>query len=117
MLRLIFFRTTWFSQPYTKGSYTSIGIGASQEDIENIAQPLYSNPHQSKVEFYSMQHKNSNTHILFLFSHRFFLLESIATQISTVQFTVHIYVAGTQHKLFIDRNLHKRLSWKMIQQT
>lgn len=40
--------TSWKSQPYTRGSYTSIGVGASQEDIENLAQPLYSNPHQSK---------------------------------------------------------------------
>jgi spermine oxidase len=42
-------RTSWHSQPYSRGSYTSIAVGASQEDIENIAQPLYSNPHQSKV--------------------------------------------------------------------
>lgn len=42
-------RTSWHSQPYSKGSYTSIAVGASQEDIENIAQPLYCNPHQSKV--------------------------------------------------------------------
>lgn len=40
--------TSWKSQPFTRGSYTSIGVGASQEDIENLAQPLYSNPHQSK---------------------------------------------------------------------
>jgi hypothetical protein len=43
------FRTSWHSQPYSKGSYTSIAVGASQEDIENIVQPLYANPHQSKV--------------------------------------------------------------------
>lgn len=42
-------RTSWHGQAYSKGSYTSIAVGASQEDIENIAQPLYSNPHQSKV--------------------------------------------------------------------
>lgn len=42
-------RTSWHSQPYSKGSYTSIAVGSSQEDIENIVQPLYSNPHQSKV--------------------------------------------------------------------
>jgi spermine oxidase len=42
-------RTSWKSQPYSRGSYTSIAVGASQEDIENISQPLYSNPHQSKV--------------------------------------------------------------------
>lgn len=42
-------RTSWKSQPYSRGSYTSIAVGASQEDIENISQPLYSNPHQTKV--------------------------------------------------------------------
>lgn len=42
-------RTSWKSQPYSRGSYTSIAVGASQEDIENISQPLYSNPHQSKA--------------------------------------------------------------------
>lgn len=42
-------KTSWKKQPYSRGSYTSIAVGASQEDIENIAQPLYSNPHQSKV--------------------------------------------------------------------
>lgn len=40
--------TSWKNQPFTRGSYTSIGVGATQEDIENLAQPLYSNPHQSK---------------------------------------------------------------------
>ena len=113
---MVSFRTTWFSQPHTKGSYTSIGIGASQEDIENIAQPLYSNPHQSKVIIRRVKAIRI-INMLETFSHQFFLLESIATQISTVQSTVHIFVAGTQHKLFIDRNLRKRLSWKMIQQT
>lgn len=44
-------RTSWKSQKYSRGSYTSIAVGASQEDIENISQPLYSNPHQSKVSF------------------------------------------------------------------
>jgi monoamine oxidase len=42
-------KTSWKNQPYSRGSYTSIAVGASQEDIENISQPLYSNPHQSKV--------------------------------------------------------------------
>jgi len=45
-------RTSWKSQPYSRGSYTSIGVGASQEDIENIAQPLYSHPHQKKVSHF-----------------------------------------------------------------
>lgn len=41
--------TSWREQPYCRGSYTAMAIGSSQDDIENIAQPLYSNPHQSKV--------------------------------------------------------------------
>lgn len=45
---IFIFRTNWKSQPYSRGSYSSIAVGASQEDIENISQPLYSNPHQSK---------------------------------------------------------------------
>lgn len=53
-------KTSWKSQPYSRGSYTSIAVGASQEDIENISQPLYSNPHQSKV-------KNSNKKFISLF--------------------------------------------------
>lgn len=41
--------TSWKTQPFTRGSYTSIPLGATQEDIENIAQPLYSNAQQIKV--------------------------------------------------------------------
>lgn len=44
--------TSWRNQPYCRGSYTAMAIGSSQEDIENIAQPLYSNPHQSKVRWF-----------------------------------------------------------------
>ena len=33
--------TSWYSQPYTGGSYTAIGKGGSQADIEKIAEPLY----------------------------------------------------------------------------
>lgn len=31
------------------GSYTSIPLGALQEDIENLAQPLYASPQALKV--------------------------------------------------------------------
>lgn len=41
--------TTWKNQPFSRGSYTSIAVGGSQDDIESIAQPLYSSPHQPKV--------------------------------------------------------------------
>ncbi|XP_027231013.2 spermine oxidase isoform X1 [Penaeus vannamei] len=40
--------TTWWSQPYTRGSYTAVGVGASQVDITNIAHPLYMQPTCSK---------------------------------------------------------------------
>ncbi|KAG7299017.1 hypothetical protein JYU34_017492 [Plutella xylostella] len=40
--------TSWKKQPFTKGSYTAIGVGASQSDIESLAQPLYRNVHDKK---------------------------------------------------------------------
>ncbi|XP_068218117.1 spermine oxidase [Palaemon carinicauda] len=40
--------TTWWSQPFTKGSYTAVGVGASQVDITNISHPLYMHPTSSK---------------------------------------------------------------------
>jgi len=33
--------TSWFSQPYSRGFYTSIGTGGTPSDIEVIAEPLY----------------------------------------------------------------------------
>ena len=41
--------TSWHTQPYTRGSYTAIAVGASQIDIELLAQPLYSKQNQAKV--------------------------------------------------------------------
>jgi hypothetical protein len=41
--------TSWNKQPYTRGAYTAMAVGASQLDIEQIAQPLYANPQQKKV--------------------------------------------------------------------
>lgn len=53
--------TSWKKQPYCRGSYTAMAIGASQDDIDNIAQPLYSNPHQSKPSIlFSGEHTHSN---------------------------------------------------------
>ncbi|XP_055848969.1 peroxisomal N(1)-acetyl-spermine/spermidine oxidase [Episyrphus balteatus] len=53
--------TSWKSQQYTRGSYTSIPLGASQEDIENLAQPLYANPHQMKpAVLFAGEHTHSN---------------------------------------------------------
>ncbi|CAG5028084.1 unnamed protein product [Parnassius apollo] len=40
--------TSWKKQPYTRGSYTAIAVGASQSDIESLAQPLFRNVHDKK---------------------------------------------------------------------
>ena len=48
----IMFSTSWGSQPYTGGSYTSIGTGGSQTDIETIAEPLYMKYKKKKVVSY-----------------------------------------------------------------
>ncbi|XP_030562249.1 spermine oxidase [Drosophila novamexicana] len=40
--------TSWKTQTYTGGAYTSIPVGATQEDIENLAQPLYATPQATK---------------------------------------------------------------------
>ncbi|KAL1122587.1 hypothetical protein AAG570_002917 [Ranatra chinensis] len=50
-------RTHWFNEPNTRGSYTSIAVGASQCDIEAIAQPLYSNAdHTKPVVLFAGEH-------------------------------------------------------------
>ncbi|XP_037943146.1 peroxisomal N(1)-acetyl-spermine/spermidine oxidase-like, partial [Teleopsis dalmanni] len=53
--------TSWHSQPYTSGSYTSIPVGATQEDIDNLAQPLYASPHATKpVVVFAGEHTHSS---------------------------------------------------------
>ncbi|KAJ1525872.1 hypothetical protein ONE63_009064 [Megalurothrips usitatus] len=53
--------TTWGSQPYFRGSYTAIAVGASQDDIDNVAQPLYSNDQQAKpVVLFAGEHTHSS---------------------------------------------------------
>ncbi|XP_047351594.1 peroxisomal N(1)-acetyl-spermine/spermidine oxidase isoform X2 [Vespa velutina] len=42
-------RTTWNSQPFTCGSYTSMAVGASQVDIKNLAEPLILQDQPSKI--------------------------------------------------------------------
>uniref|UniRef100_T1JH18 Amine oxidase domain-containing protein n=1 Tax=Strigamia maritima TaxID=126957 RepID=T1JH18_STRMM len=42
-------RTRWLSEPYTRGSYTSIRTGSKQSDIENLAKPIYVHPSDTKV--------------------------------------------------------------------
>uniref|UniRef100_A0AAG5D024 Amine oxidase domain-containing protein n=1 Tax=Anopheles atroparvus TaxID=41427 RepID=A0AAG5D024_ANOAO len=53
--------TSWKKQPFSRGSYTAIAVGASQDDIDNIAQPLYSSPHQSKPSvMFAGEHTHAN---------------------------------------------------------
>lgn len=53
--------TNWHQQPYCRGSYTAMATGASQEDIENVAQSLYSSPHQTKpAVLFAGEHTHSN---------------------------------------------------------
>ncbi|XP_034948711.1 spermine oxidase [Chelonus insularis] len=42
-------RTTWHSQEFTGGSYTAMAIGASQLDIEALAEPLVSSSDPKKI--------------------------------------------------------------------
>ena len=49
------FSTSWGSQPYTGGSYTSIGTGGSQTDIETIAEPLYMKYKKKKVVSFELK--------------------------------------------------------------
>lgn len=41
-------RTKWHSEPYTRGSYSAIAVGAKQSDIEHLSKPLYIHPYDSK---------------------------------------------------------------------
>ncbi|XP_072932764.1 peroxisomal N(1)-acetyl-spermine/spermidine oxidase [Epargyreus clarus] len=53
--------TSWKKQPYTRGSYTAIAVGASQSDIESIAQPLFRNVRDKKpVLLFSGEHTHSS---------------------------------------------------------
>ncbi|XP_063221269.1 spermine oxidase isoform X2 [Bacillus rossius redtenbacheri] len=53
--------TSWFSQPFTRGSYTAMAVGACQEDIENIAQPVYSSPtHRKPTLLFAGEHTHSS---------------------------------------------------------
>ena len=36
----LIYSTSWSSQPFSRGSYTAIGVGGSQNDIMNVAYPL-----------------------------------------------------------------------------
>ncbi|GFS88301.1 spermine oxidase [Nephila pilipes] len=40
--------TSWKSHPYSRGSYSYIGVKGSQRDIELLATPIYADPYHSK---------------------------------------------------------------------
>ncbi|XP_013138185.1 PREDICTED: peroxisomal N(1)-acetyl-spermine/spermidine oxidase [Papilio polytes] len=53
--------TSWKKQPYTRGSYTAIAVGASQSDIESLAQPLFKNVHDKKPSLlFAGEHTHSS---------------------------------------------------------
>eukprot|EP00096_Caligus_rogercresseyi_P013426 TRINITY_DN6071_c0_g1_i1.p1 TRINITY_DN6071_c0_g1~~TRINITY_DN6071_c0_g1_i1.p1 ORF type:complete len:603 (-),score=162.69 TRINITY_DN6071_c0_g1_i1:421-2229(-) len=41
--------TAWNSQPYSRGSYSAIGVGGTQKDIEKLAESLYQKHNHKKV--------------------------------------------------------------------
>ncbi|XP_043798544.1 peroxisomal N(1)-acetyl-spermine/spermidine oxidase [Apis laboriosa] len=42
-------RTSWHSQPYTRGSYTAMAVGASQLDIKYLSEPIVQEDDPSKI--------------------------------------------------------------------
>lgn len=42
-------QTTWGSDEFTRGSYTNIHVGASGKDVEQLGQPVFSDPGSDKV--------------------------------------------------------------------
>ncbi|XP_046659260.1 peroxisomal N(1)-acetyl-spermine/spermidine oxidase [Homalodisca vitripennis] len=53
--------THWHSEKFTRGSYTAIAVGASQTDIESIAQPLYASPlHKKPAVVFAGEHTHSS---------------------------------------------------------
>ena len=54
-------RTSWHSQPYTRGSYTAMAVGASQIDIETLADPLVSPENHKKIKIaFAGEHTHSS---------------------------------------------------------
>lgn len=54
-------RTSWHSQPHTRGSYTSMAVGASQIDIETIAEPIFTSDNDKKISIaFAGEHTHSS---------------------------------------------------------
>lgn len=83
---MCFFSTSWKNQKFSQGSYTSIPVGATQEDIENIAQPLYSSPQHFKVSFFLVS---------YLFLVQVFLYVNMACQLfySVIIYEQHLVLS------------------------
>uniref|UniRef100_A0A336MCA5 CSON015070 protein n=1 Tax=Culicoides sonorensis TaxID=179676 RepID=A0A336MCA5_CULSO len=93
--------TTWRNQPFSRGSYTSIAVGASQDDIESIAQPLYSSPHQQKPSvLFAGEHTHSN---FYSTAHGAYLSGRTAAQI--------IYEPDTPQEICIETDSSDLSSW------
>ena len=53
-LILVFFlkiSTTWHKEPYTRGSYTALGVGGFQSHIEKLSETLYQRPPNQTVSY------------------------------------------------------------------
>ncbi|XP_011495992.1 PREDICTED: peroxisomal N(1)-acetyl-spermine/spermidine oxidase [Ceratosolen solmsi marchali] len=54
-------RTCWYSQPHTRGSYTAMAVGASQIDIERLAEPITKAGDSSKLKIaFAGEHTHSS---------------------------------------------------------
>lgn len=93
--------TTWKSQPFSMGSYTSMAVGATQDDIENLAQPLYASPHQARP---SVLFAGEHTHLNFYSTvHGAYLSGRTAAQI--------IYEADTPQEICVEADSSDLSSW------
>ncbi|KAG7210291.1 hypothetical protein KM043_011835 [Ampulex compressa] len=52
--------TSWHSQPYTRGSYTAMAVGASQIDIKSIAEPIIHGEPSRIVIAFAGEHTHSS---------------------------------------------------------
>ncbi|XP_057662975.1 peroxisomal N(1)-acetyl-spermine/spermidine oxidase [Diorhabda carinulata] len=52
--------TGWHKQQYTRGSYTAIAVGASQIDIEYLAQPIFDEEEKEPVLLFAGEHTHSS---------------------------------------------------------
>lgn len=93
--------TTWKNQPYSRGSYTSMAVGATQDDIETLAQPLYATPHQARPSIlFAGEHTHSN---FYSTVHGAYLSGRMAAQI--------IYEPDTPQEICVEADTSDLSSW------